>query len=225
VAADGFWVTLAAGAANAPSPSDYSEFSIPLPHAPVVVNQLTGGITGVATTGAGSTSFNGVTTPVLLSTSDGYATITQLGIPGPPGGIPRFTGGPLASAAAQLSTSSPGTNLLSIDWASSGPSGKHVVTVDLTDSNGSPLGEAHVVVPKNGWFIIGLGTAAIPDRPDPPGSGPSDGKGNGNGNPIDNGNGKGHGNGGGTVTTPEPASILLVGVGGLGLIGWRRFRW
>src|SRR5262245_37300866 len=77
VRADGFWVTLAAGAAGANAPSDYNEFWFDSPHAPIAVTQFTGATGNVqASTGGGNTFFTGAGTPVVLPTTDGFATLT-----------------------------------------------------------------------------------------------------------------------------------------------------
>jgi len=225
---DGFWVTLAAGAGGATTPSDYAEFSFDSPHAPIVINQLTGAFTATATTGGGTTFFSGAGTPVLLPTTDGYATLAPTGGATPAAGVSKFGGSPMASGAPQVGPPPlpTGLNLLSVDRGEPGLNGSRIVTVGVTDANGNPLGQGQVTVPTDGWWVIGLGTASVtPSGPVDPPPGPTDpppGPGDPPGSvdppptppePT-----------GGTVTTPEPASALLIGVGGLATAGWRRLR-
>ena len=222
---DGFWVSIAAGVAGASAPSDYAEFWFDSPHGPAIaVNQLTGFGTIQATTGGGNTFFNGGATPVVLPTSDGYATLTNPDVANGSGGLPRFAGGSLASGAPAVAgtVSTDGANLLSVDLGPKAGDGSQVVTVGVTDGNGNPLGNGQVTLPDGGWWVIGLGPGqndqTPPPPPDPIGGGedpppvPVPGPG-----PVDGGDP-------GSVATPEPGALVLAGLGGLTAAGWRRLR-
>jgi hypothetical protein len=241
--AEGFWVTLAAGAAGASSPSDYSEFWFDTPHAPIVVNQVTGTADIQASTGGGSTFFNGAGTPVTLPTTDGYAIVTNRDVANGSGGLPRFAGGTQASGAPQTGTPPADANLLSIAKGDANANGSRVLSVAVTDPASHNLGQGQVNVPDGGWWVVGLGPGAKDTNPNPD-PGPIDGGtgGNGGGGGSGGGNGGGTGNGGGggvvdtptppdnsggsggSVTTPEPATAVLLGLGGLTAVGWRRAR-
>jgi hypothetical protein len=244
-AADGFWVSLAAGLSGSSDPWDYDEFWFETPHAPpIAVHQLTGQFTAQATTGGGNSFFTGAGTPILLPTTDGYATLTATG--NPPYGanaLPKFSGSPLASGSPQPGVLTPDAHLLSVDWTSPDTDGSSVLTVGLTDPDGNPLGNGWVTVPEGGWWVIGLGGGEgkfvllpiLYEPGDDPGEDdltdpdPIGGDGDiGDGNPVD------------TpeppliaisirpdidpLATPEPASLVLVGLGGLGTTAWRRLR-
>ncbi len=223
--AEGFWVTLAAGAAGAAAPADYSEFWFDSPHSPAIaVTQLSGSPNVQATTGGGTTFFGGDGTPVLLPTTDGYATLTNPGVANGSGGLPRFAGGTQASGSPQTAVPAGEANQLSANFTEPASDGSRVLTVGVTDKDGNPLGEGQIGVPEGGWWVIGLGpdgTGMNPDLPpDPIGSGDGDG---GEGTPVpvpvpptpvptpD------------TVATPEPGTAVLIGLGGLTAAGWRRF--
>ena len=212
-AADGFWVSLASGGGDAPT--EYAEFSFDSPHAPIVINQLGGVGGGQIVTGGGITYLTGsAVPPILVPTTDGYATIASGGDV-PPGSIPRFAGGTPASGAALTGSSPDGSNLASITLTQN-DNGSKVLTVGVTDANGNPLGQGSISVGANGWWVIGLGTAALDDDggpvivppPPPPPVDPVPTP------PTDNG----------PVATPEPASAVLLGVGGLFAAGARRVR-
>jgi hypothetical protein len=218
---DGFWVTIAAGAAGSSTPTDYSEFSFLSPHAPpVVVNELSSGLNVEAATAGGKTFFGNLGTPVLLPTGDGYATITPQGFSPPDGSLPRFAGGSQASGAPQTGPPPPGVNKLSAGLTGTSK-GEQVLAVGLTDENGNPLGVGVVTVPDGGWWVIGVGPGNLTLPQDPTG-------GNGGGGDIDDPPPgtpfPTTGNNDNNPTTPEPASLLMVAVGGLGAAGWRRLR-
>jgi hypothetical protein len=222
--AEGFWVTLAAGAAGGSSPSDYAEFWFDSPHAPpLVVNQVTGTANIQATTGGGNTFFGGDGTPVLLPTGDGYATLTNRDVPNGSGGLPRFAGGNLASGVPQTGVALPtDANLLSANLGDPAGDGSRVLTIGVTDANGNLLGRGEVTLPDGGWWVVGLGPGAgdtdNPDPPDPIGGGDDD---DDDDPPVVVPTPP---NQGGTVGTPEPASLVLLGIGGLSVAGWRRLR-
>jgi hypothetical protein len=227
---DGFWVSVAAGVAGSPA-SDYSEFWFDSPHAPVIaVNQLTGTGSIQATTAGGNTFFNGLATPVLLPTTDGYATLTNPEVANGSGALPRFAGGTQASGAPQTAAPVGDANLLSVDFGPKAEDGSQVVSVGVTDPNGNPLGSGQVTLPDGGWWVIGLGPGSNGGETPPPDPDPIGGGGE---NPPGGGGGEGGGgvipnppptSGGGPVATPEPASLVLLGIGGLGAATWRRMR-
>jgi hypothetical protein len=222
-AADGFWVSVAAGAAGASTPSNYQEWWFDTPHGPppVAVTQLNG--TSVqATTAGGSSFFNAGAVPVVLHPTDGYAYLAGGNAPSDLSQALKrqMAGGRgLASTTPDASATAPpaGANLLSINKGEPAGNGSSALTVGLTDPNGNSLGSGSVTVPNNGWWVIGLGpnpqdTTTTPDPtptpipvptptptptpipvPAPPGP----------------------------VATPEPATLLLAGIGGLGAIGWQ----
>jgi len=216
-ASDGFWVTLAAGAAGSSPPSDYSEFWFDSPHAPdIAVSKVTGEFTASAATGGGNTFFTGAGTPVLLPTSTGYATLTSQSGPTPgAGGLPRFAGGTQASGAPQPGMTTADASLLSVGLGEKNPDGSQVLSVGLTDPSGNPLGDGHVIVPDGGWWVIGLGQDA--NDLGTPVPGPID-------QPVLVPVAPSLGGNGGSIATPEPASLALLGIGALTATGWRRLR-
>jgi hypothetical protein len=232
----GFWVTLAAGAAGASSPSSYSEFWFESPHAPpIAVTKLTGtgNFSTTASTAGGNTFFNGDGTPVLLPTTDGFATLTNREVANGSGALPRFAGGTQASGAPQAGATIPSdAKLLSASFSDPAANGSQVLTIGLTDQGGKSLGGGHVTLPGGGWWVVGLG----PGTKDGSGSNPGGG-GDGGGTGGTGGSGGGSsgggkpdpgpphtGGGGGSVATPEPTSVVLIGAGGLTVAGWRRLR-
>lgn len=226
--AAGFWTSLAAGAAGSSAPSDYSEFWFDTPHGPpLAVTQFNGAGMIQATSGGGTTIFSPAGTPVLLPTSDGYATLTKFGSDGPSAGLPRFAGGAQASGAPQTAQPVPvDSNQLSASLGDPAGDGSRVLSVGVTGPNGNPLGGGSVVVPDGGWFVIGIGPGDPGGTAPPPGPDPIGG---GSGNPIEEPPGSVNPlppnvGGGGAVATPEPATAILVGLGGASMAGWRHFR-
>ena len=219
--AEGFWTTLAAGAAGASAPSDYTEFWFDTPHGPpLAVTQVTGSNVQ-ATTGGGTTFFAPAGTPVLLPTSDGYATLTNPGVPNGSGGLPRFAGGNQASGAPQTAQPVPSdSNQLSLGLGDPAPNGSRVLSVGVTDPNGNPLGSGHISVPDGGWWVIGLGPGAKDVTPPPPDPGPPGGGGSNDGGPPPPGPPPPGGGNPGPVSTPEPATALLIGPGGFHFPGF-----
>jgi len=228
-ATDGFWASIAAGAAGSAAPSDYTEFWFDSPHGPpIAVTQLSG-TTAQAITGGGTTFFSPAGTPVLLPTNDGYATLTNPDVANGSGGLPRFAGGTQASGAPLTAQPVPlDSNKLSAGLGAAAGDGSRVLTVGVTDPNGNSLGGGQVTLPDGGWWVIGIGPGQ-PDSqpqpdPDPIGGGGTDG-----GNPIPDpppptDNGGNTGGPGGPVATPEPATAMLLGLGGATLAVYRRFR-
>jgi hypothetical protein len=224
----GFWVSLAAGPAGSTNSPDYSEFWFESPHAPPIsVTSVTGTGTVQAMTGGGSTFFTGVGTPILVPTTDGYATLSPSGSSFPSSALPRFAGGTQASGAPQGGGTMPtNADQLALSLASPPTGGSQVLSVSVTSPTGTALGQTSVPVPTDGWWVVGLGPGSqtittapggggitpiiVPTAPTPPPSG-SDPSGSG-------------GNGGGSVTTPEPASVVLFGFGGIAAAGWRMRR-
>lgn len=179
--AEGFWVTLAAGLAGAGVPSDYNEFWFDTQHGPpLAIVSLNGGFTAQATTGGGTTVFSPLGTPVLLPVQDGYATLTAStgsvgGSSFPASALPRFAGGQQASGAPQTGLPvPPDAPRVSVGLSPPASNGSRVVTVDVSDPNGNPLGSGQVTVPDGGWWVIGLG-------PDNGGQGGGTGGGSGGG--------------------------------------------
>ncbi len=236
--AEGFWVTLAAGVAGSATSSDYSEFWFESPHGPpLAVTQLNGSFNAQAITSGGSTFFNNVGTPVLLPTNDGFALLTNREVANGSRGLPRFDDVPSASGAPLIGQPVPGnSNQVQVGLTDPTDEGR-VLTVDVTDPDGVSLGKGSVLVQNGDWWVIGLGPGVgpgdtVPD-PDPIGGGGADGSGE---EPKpDPGTGP-SGPGGPpsdprdtlppekTPATPEPGTLVLVGIGGLGLGGWRRLR-
>jgi hypothetical protein len=221
----GFWVSLAAGLGGSSSNSGYSEFFFESPHAPsIAVTQVNGMGTFQAMTGGGSTFFTAAGTPILLPTTDGYATLSPSGSSAPTSALPRFAGGSQASGAPQGGGTVPSTSdQLSLTLSSPAANGSQVLSVSVTNPAGTTLGQTNVNVPNNGWWVVGLGPGTqttitnpggggpvtpilVPTAPTPPSGSPG---------------GSNGGNNGGSVTTPEPASVLLLGLGGLTAAGWR----
>ena len=211
----GFWVSLASGVAGSSSTSDYSEFWFDSPHAPpIAVTQITGAGSVQALTGGGSTFFNGAGTPILVPTTNGYATLSPTGSSAPSSALPRFAGGTQASGAPVGGGSVPSTaDQLSLTLSSPSANGSQVLSVAVSSPSGTALGSTNVTVPNNGWWVVGLGPgtqtttlAPTPPTPTPPTTGSTGSTG---------------GNSGGSVTTPEPASMMLFGFGGLTMVGWR----
>ena len=233
-AAEGFWATIAAGAAGAAEPSDYTEFWFESPHGPPIAVTSLSGTNAQATTGGGTTFFSPAGTPVLLPTSDGYATLTNPDVANGSGGLPKFAGGDQASGAPLTAQPVPaGSNSLSVTKSEAAEDGSSVITVGITDPDGNPLGSGQVTLPGGGWWVIGIGpgdeSTDPPDDPGPIGGGGGDGDpppgGGGGEDPPPVGGGSGGNNGGGNpVATPEPASLVLVGLGGATLAGYRRLR-
>jgi hypothetical protein len=219
----GFWVSLASGVVGAPTNSDYNEFFFDSPHAPpIAVSKLNGIGTFQATTGGGSTFFNAAGTPILIPTTDGYATLSPQGSSFPSSALPRFAGGTQASGSPQGGGTIPSTaDQLSLSLSSPATNGSQVLSVSVASPTGTALGQTSVTVPGNGWWVVGLGEGtqtttpigggtpvSVPSPPAPPeGSGGTTGSGTG-------------GNGG-AVATPEPASVVLLGFGGVTVAGWR----
>lgn len=162
--AEGFWVTLAAGLAGSGVPSDYNEFWFDTQHGPpLAIVSLNGGFTAQATTAGGTTVFSPLGTPVLLPVQDGYATLAASnGSVGsssfPASALPRFAGGQQASGAPQTGLPVPAdAPRVKVDLSPPASNGPRVVTVDVSDPNGNPLGSGLVTVPNGGWWVIGLG--------------------------------------------------------------------
>lgn len=230
--ADGFWTTIAAGASGSAAPSDYSEFWFDSPHGPPIAVTELSGTTAQAVTGGGTTFFSPPGTPVLLPTSDGYATLTNPDVANGSGGLPRFAGGTQASGAPITAQPVPlDSNRLSASLGAAADNGSRVLTVGVTDANGNPLGSGQVTLPGGGWWVIGIGPGQPDGQTPPPDPDPIGGGGDDGGNPIpdppptDTGGGGGNTGGpGGPVATPEPATAMLLGLGGATLAAYRRLR-
>jgi hypothetical protein len=224
----GFWVSLAAGAAGNSNPPDYSEFWFESPHAPPIsVTQATGAGTVQAMTGGGSTFFTAAGTPILVPTTDGYATLSPSGSSFPSAALPRFAGGTQASGAPQGGGTMPtNADKLSLSLSSPGTNGSQVLSVSVTSPTGTTLGQTNIPVPTNDWWVVGLGPGSqtitttpgggttpilVPTAPTPP-TPPSGSDPGGNG---------GGGNNCGPAMAPEPASVVLLGLGGITAAGWR----
>lgn len=214
----GVWLTLAAGVPGSATPtSDAADVWFDTPHGPpqVAVNQLAGGLTATAATGGGNTFFGGAGLPVLLNLADGSAYLAGGSPPaaatsrGPGGG----SLGSLASAAPVAGGSVPaGAALLGINVAEPGANGSRALTATVTDGNGNQLATGSLVVPDGGWWVLGLspGANTVPTPTEPP--------------PTDPGPPPPPPPSGGSVATPEPSTLVLVGLGGLAVHGWRRLR-
>jgi hypothetical protein len=235
-AADGVWVSVASGISGSATPSDYSEWWFETPHGPppVAVTQLNG-VTATAVTAGGSSFFNSGAVPVVLHPTDGYAYLAGGNQPSDlssalrrqmAGGRGLATRTPDATATVPP----PDANLLSISRSEPDSNGATTLSVSLTDPQGNALGggiNGSVVIPNNGWWVIGLGpnpndTSPTPTptpTPDPgptptptptptPDPGPTP-------TPTPTP---------GPVATPEPATLLLAGLGGLSTMGWQFYK-
>lgn len=221
-AADGFWVTLAAGMAGSDSSSAANEFWFDSPHGPpIAVNAVPSGATAEAGTGGGTVFFSGAGTPVLLNTSNGSAYIASSGAPDAAKAA-SGKGAAAASAAPSAGGALPtDAALLGLKLADPDSANVRALTASVTDPNGNPLGSGSVGVPDGGWWVVGLSpgatTTPTPDpgpvvdpaptpTPDPvPTPGPLSGS-------------------GGTVTTPEPATMVMAGLGTLTVAVWRTMK-
>lgn len=234
-AADGFWVSVASGMAGSATPSDYQDWWFETPHGPPPIAVTRLGVTGnvEATTGGGSSFFNGGAVPVVLSPSDGYAYLAAGNKPTDLAQALRqqLAGGKgLASTIPDAIASEPPADALrlAIDQNEPGASGATTLTFALTDATANVLGTKSVVVPDGGWWVIGLGPNPNTMNPDPDDDDDDDdgNSGGNNGGGSDNGGGDGNSGGGGgpmpgPVATPEPATALLAGIGGLSAFGIR----
>jgi hypothetical protein len=226
-AADGFWVTLAAGLGSAGATSN-NEFWFDTPHGPppIALTELSGGASAQASTGGGDVYFGGAGTPILLNTTDGAAYVSGGGPPA--GAVTAATkgnklasGGPTAGGALPSDAA-----LLGIKLGEPDTGGARGLTAALTDPNGNPLGSGSVLVPDGGWWIVGLTPGATttpgpvdppvidPPPVDPPSEPPSEPGPVGPPGPLPTG--------GPVSATPEPSAGVLVALGGLSAGLWRR---
>jgi hypothetical protein len=219
-AAEGFWVTLAAGIGG--SATSTNDFWFDSPHGPpIAVTQVPTGGTAEAASGGGTVFFSSAGTPVLLNTSDGSAYVTN-GAPDTARAASGKGAAP-ASAAPSAGGSVPSNSaLLGLNLADPDATGVRALSATVTDPNGNPLGTGSVGVPDGGWWIVGLSPDAKTDPgpieppiPDPepvpvptpipvptPVPGPSSGP----------------------VATPEPTTLALLGIGGLTVGVWRKVK-
>lgn len=225
-AADGFWVSVAAGVAGSSTPSDYQEWWFETPHGPppIAVTRYSGASSAEATTAGGSAFFTPSAVPVVLHPTDGYAFLANANKPGDLAQAlnRQMAGGKgLASATPDATATEPPADALrlSIDQGDPDTNGARPLTVGLTDALGNTVGGKTVSVPDNGWWVIGLGPNPSSDTtdPDPTDPGPTD-PGPTDPGPTDPGPTD---PGPGPITTPEPATALLAGLGGLSAFGWR----
>jgi PEP-CTERM motif len=227
-AADGFWVSIAAGVAGSSTPTGYQEWWFETPHGPppVAVTQLTGP-TAEATTGGGSSFFTGGAVPVVLPTTDGYGYLAGGNKPSDLGeALKRQTAGGrgMASGSPDASQSAPppaDANSLAVDQSEPDGTGARVVSAKLTDPTGKTLANGAVTMPDGGWWVIGLGpgentTTTPPPDPDPVGGGSGGGDPPPDPTPVPVPVPTP-----GPVATPEPATGVLLGLGGLTTFGWR----
>lgn len=214
------WVTLAAGIPGSDVPTSSSEFFFDNPHAPfLAVNDLNGA-TALATTGGGNTFFGGAGTPVLLNLADGSAYLAS----GNPPAAATTLGGTPASAAPVAGGSLPtSAALLGITLAEPA-NGTRALTASVTDSRGNALGSGALVVPDNGWWVLGLTPAATPvPDPGPIVDPPIDPLPGGVPGPLP-GTPPPQAPPPGSIATPEPATLILAAIGGLAAHAWRRSR-
>ena len=221
--ADGFWTTIAAGASGSAAPSDYSEFWFDSPHGPPIAVTELSGTTAQAITGGGTTFFSPPGTPVLLPTSDGYATLTNPDVTNGSGGLPRFAGGNSGIGSAGHGPAR-STRLEQALRQSRRGGRQRLARADggRHRPNGNPLGSGQVTLPDGGWWVIGIGPGQPDGQTPPPDPDPIGGGGGDGGNPIPDpppppdtsGGGSNNGGGGGPVATPEPTTAMLLGLGG-----------
>lgn len=225
-AADGFWVSVAAGVAGSSAPSDYQEWWFETPHGPPPIAVTRLGATGnaEATTAGGSAFFTGGAVPVVLRPTDGYAYLVGGEKPADLAQAlqRQMAGGkgPATATPDATATEPPADALLlTVDQGDPDATGARPLTVGLTDGLQNPRGGKSVVVPDGGWWVIGLGPNPNGSTPDPepepePEPEPKPDP-NPNPNPTPDP---------GPITTPEPATALLAGLGGLSAFGWRVFK-
>lgn len=216
-AADGFWLTLAAGLGG--STNATNEFWFDSPHGPpIAVTQVPSGGTAEATTGGGTVFFSGAATPVLLNTSDGSAYITSGGAPDTAKAASGKGVSPATTAPSAGGSIPSNSALLGLKLADPDAAGVRSLSATVTDPNGNPLGTGSVGVPDGGWWVAGLtpGSKLDPGPVDPPIPVPDP-------TPVPTPDPV-PGPSTGPVATPEPTTLVLVGLGGMTVGVWRKLK-
>lgn len=164
------WITLASGTAGNAQPTGTAEFWYGSAATPfLAIDTLTGAGTVQATTGDGTSFFNGLGTPVLLNLSDGSVYVAG-GSP-PAGATDRGPGGALAGTPASTAPQAgvpvpPDYARLGIVLTAPDVGGAWVLTASVLGSDNATLGSGSVVVPDGGWWVLGLGAGQEP-TPEP----------------------------------------------------------
>lgn len=208
------WITLTSGPSGSAQPVATSEFwygtlsTVPL----LAIDTLSNTGTVQATTGGGTAFFGGLGVPALFDLSDGFASVSGGSLPTGvaargPGGVPPGT---FASAVPRSGgTVSPNYSRLGIVLTAPDASGVQVLTVSVLDGNRAELGSKALVVPDDGWWVLGLGPGqelnptpplepppvATPEPTSPPSRAPG---------------------------VPEPATLALAAAGAFAVVPWLR---